>query len=1000
MFFSRQSERQIPYHSCSSFSKYIMAIAFLLLITGSYVSARAATIAVPNGGDLQAAINAANCGDQIVLQAGASYSGNFFLRYKGACGGTDADYITITTSDLAGIPGPGTRISNQSGLALPKLVANTSAPALETEANAHHYRLIGIEITNAGGGTFTPELVLIGTRSSGASIPFLNHAHHITFDRCWIHEATNDTFTPDGTVTTADRGMVINATDITVTECRIAGFRTFLPGDNVSVEASNAILLPNSALRVAVRNSFLESWFVPIFIGGSGGESPNVATLSEVAFDSTSHTGTARFSTIQNLAVGDLVAFKTTGGRMPATNSSHSNEAVVFEVGKVTNIVGNIISFRSWGSYDGNVAGGNPLLQTPDSPGQAQWNGYLNQDITISRNTIMINFNSTEQVWVQKGGSPTTLPRSTQSSTGSAPKGFMEIKMAKNITIDGNIFDGWMSSLTLTARNQGGSLTSGGFPWSGLFNVNITNNWFKRARNWDRIYSSPIGGPLLQDNEFSDVRSGPILVQNNLFDMGVEEVFASMASADNVSLIHNTYPGSPVSLGGKSLVFAHSASSNNLLLRDNIVSNNEYGMNCQIAGGGCFLGLTMNNNVVIDNRSSDGKATNPALTTLYPNNRIAATQVAIGWSNPQQANYSLSASSPFRGTASDGTDPGVDMDRLLAAIGGAQPTPTPSPTSSPTPAPTATPTPAPSPLPGTETIWVDDSLPSGAVGSGMGEGWTWTSSSPAPISGSLNYPSAAVQGAHQHLFSGATNTLTINTGDVLVAYIYIDPANVPSEVMLQWLDNNWEHRAYWGANNLDWGTMQYMGALPTAGQWIRLEVPARLVGLEGKTVNGMAFTLFGGKATWDRAGKASASTPFRIMTSAEGTGEAIAMNLSKESNGFDVMTAENFGADKRTRVALFTTGISASAANSDLTNDVTSGGASVANYAESVVVEARKSNGQVVILPVEFAGARMGMIGLDQVNLRLTPELNGAGVVELTLIVAGQRSNSATIVVR
>src|SRR6185295_1874122 len=31
---------------------------------------------------------------------------------------------------------------------------------------------------------------------------------------------------------------------------------------------------------------------------------------------------------------------------------------------------------------------------------------------------------------------------------------------------------------------------------------------------------------------------------------------------------------------------------------------------------------------------------------------------------------------------------------------------------------------------------------------------------------------------------------------------------------------------------------------------------ASQVGLEGHTLNGMAFTLYGGRATWDRAGKA------------------------------------------------------------------------------------------------------------------------------------------------
>ena len=49
--------------------------------------ASAATIAVPVGGDLQAAINAANCGDEIILQAGATFAGNFILRYKGPCTG-------------------------------------------------------------------------------------------------------------------------------------------------------------------------------------------------------------------------------------------------------------------------------------------------------------------------------------------------------------------------------------------------------------------------------------------------------------------------------------------------------------------------------------------------------------------------------------------------------------------------------------------------------------------------------------------------------------------------------------------------------------------------------------------------------------------------------------------------------------------------------------------------------------------------------------------------
>ena len=48
-----------------------------------------------------------------------------------------------------------------------------------------------------------------------------------------------------------------------------------------------------------------------------------------------------------------------------------------------------------------------------------------------------------------------------------------------------------------------------------------------------------------------------------------------------------------------------------------------------------------------------------------------------------------------------------------------------------------------------------------------------------------------------------------------------------------------------------------MGPLPATGQWVRLEVPASEVGLEGAAISGMAFTLFDGRATWDTTGVTS-----------------------------------------------------------------------------------------------------------------------------------------------
>lgn len=174
------------------------------------------------------------------------------------------------------------------------------------------------------------------------------------------------------------------------------------------------------------------------------------------------------------------------------------------------------------------------------------------------------------------------------------------------------------------------------------------------------------------------------------------------------------------------------------------------------------------------------------------------------------------------------------------------------------------------PAVGVETAWVDDDLPAGATPLGEGERWTWVRLHPEPLSGRAAHQSGIVAGLHQHYFQGATATLPVSVGDRLFAYVYLDPVNKPREVMLQWKDENWEHRAYWGDNLVDWGTdatvsRQFMGSLPPVGLWVRLEVPAALVGLEGRVVHGMAFTLWDGRATWDRAGTIS-QQPIEVGT--------------------------------------------------------------------------------------------------------------------------------------
>ena len=95
----------------------------------------------------------------------------------------------------------------------------------------------------------------------------------------------------------------------------------------------------------------------------------------------------------------------------------------------------------------------------------------------------------------------------------------------------------------------------------------------------------------------------------------------------------------------------------------------------------------------------------------------------------------------------------------------------------------------------------------------------------------------------QRFFDNAARKLRVGAGDTLFAYVYINAANPPKELMLQWhTKGNWTHRAYWGANLIDFGKdgtpeRLRLGDLPATGRWTRLEVPVEKLELAPGTVD-------------------------------------------------------------------------------------------------------------------------------------------------------------------
>jgi hypothetical protein len=150
-----------------------------------------ATSTVDAGGNLQTALNAADCGDTVELQAGATFNGDYKLPAK-AC--DDSHWITVRTSAPdASLPPEGTRItpcyagvallhglSLNCGSATNVMAKLVGFPALQAESGSNHYRLIGLEVTQAP-GHFAYSILNISDTSN-----------HIVVDRCWVHGTASD----------------------------------------------------------------------------------------------------------------------------------------------------------------------------------------------------------------------------------------------------------------------------------------------------------------------------------------------------------------------------------------------------------------------------------------------------------------------------------------------------------------------------------------------------------------------------------------------------------------------------------------------------------------------------------------------------------------------------------------------------------------------------------------------------------------------------------------
>jgi hypothetical protein len=159
---------------------------------------------VERGGDLQAALDASVGGDVVEIAGGATFTGPYHLRNHGGTG-----WVTIRS--IGRYPGEGQRIVPGDAREMARIVAPAGLRAIEADPGAHHYRIIGLEITTDG-DVYTTALVDLGSNATSvAELP-----HHIVFDRSYFHgSATMGT----------RRGIALNSGEAAVIDSYFTDFR-------------------------------------------------------------------------------------------------------------------------------------------------------------------------------------------------------------------------------------------------------------------------------------------------------------------------------------------------------------------------------------------------------------------------------------------------------------------------------------------------------------------------------------------------------------------------------------------------------------------------------------------------------------------------------------------------------------------------------------------------------------------------------------------------------
>jgi hypothetical protein len=242
-------------------------------------------------------------------------------------------------------------------------------------------------------------------------------------------------------------------------------------------------------------------------------------------------------------------------------------------------------------------------------------------------------------------------------------KNLLEIKHAQRVLIEGNIFENsWTdgqngTGLVIKTVNQNGKCT-----WCVTQDVNVRLNIVRNVGAGFNIAGAPdnvVPCPCIparrvsvMDNIIANINTAPYI--------GDGRGFATYGTVTEVLIAHNTM----MAPTNSAFVLGPAGTTQlNFTAKDNLVGGGAYGLLGDNVGGASALARYAPGGVFAGNVMILATASTMPAGNFYP-----TSATAVGFADAANEDFHLLPSSPYKGKATDGKDPGANVDGVNAAV--------------------------------------------------------------------------------------------------------------------------------------------------------------------------------------------------------------------------------------------------------------------------------------------------------------------------------------------